>query len=93
MSAVPALGMLIIAVAAGQFLYWKFGNASDTFYALWRIIFATTWMFSGLALMFGGYTIFGAAVFAFFFFIFRGGASDLRTSVTGGSDTRRDING
>jgi len=90
MSGVLFVGVVVLAaIIVGQLAFRRFGTASDTVFAVWRSVFAVTWILSGIALIVGGYVVFGAAMIALFWFVLIGGLSDLSEELGGSGSWRR----
>lgn len=79
------VGAVLAAVLTGHLAFRRFGSASDTVFAVWRSVFAVSWILSGVALIVGGYTVFGAALIALFWFVLAGGVDDLTDETDIGS--------
>ena len=84
------LAAVLVGILIGHLACRKYGSMSDTVYAVWRSVFAVSWIVSGVALIIGGYVVFGALLIALFWFVLAGGLSDLKeeTGVDGVSFRR-----
>lgn len=84
-AALFAVVAIVAAIVIGHLTFRRFGSASDTVFNVWRVVFAISWILSGVALIVGGYTVFGAVLIALFWFVAAGGVSDLQEDMDVGS--------